>query len=120
MMFNTQPDPNMMRYIPEMMMAPQAVLTKASAQRKSKQVHLPPPPDSVTSFIQSAPAAAPKAFQIPPAADPVSLMQQQEVVMRPRPHIKRVEIMSAPTPGEDPNYPSMERIRVPAPDSASL
>lgn len=120
MMLNTQPDPNMMRYIPELMMAPQAVFPKAAAPKQSKQAHLPPPPDSVTSFIQSAPAA-PGQFQNPPAADPVSLMQQQEVVMKPaRPHIKRVEIMSAPVPGEDPNYPQMERIQVPAPDSASL
>lgn len=118
MMLNSQPDPNMMRYFPEMW-APQAVFPKAAVTKKPKR--LPPPPDSVTSFVQSAPAVAPKQFQIPPAADPVSLMQQQEVVMRPaKPHIKRVEIMSAPTPGYDPNYPPMERIQYPAPDSASL
>lgn len=121
MMLNSQPDPNMMRYIPELMMAPQAVFPKATVTKKPKHLRLPPPPDSVTSFVQSAPQVAPRQFQIPPATDPVSLMQQQEVVMRPaKPHIKRVEIMSAPTPGDDPNYPPMERIQYPAPDSASL
>lgn len=120
MMLNSQPDPNMMRYIPELMMAPQAVFPKATVPRKPKQMRLPPPPDSVTSFVPSAPQAAPRQFQIPPATDPVSLMQQQEVVMRPVRHIKRVEIMSAPTPGYDPNYPPLERIQYPAPDSASL
>jgi len=121
MMLSTQPNPNMMSYIPELMMTPQVVLPKATVPKTSRKVHLLPPPDSVTSSVQTATQTAPKQIQLPPVALPVSPATQQEVVMRPaKPHIKRIEVMSAPMPGNDPSYPSLERIQFPVPDSASL